>query len=138
MTTISLTVVMLCVCTERACVCNKELVCKAVRLAFSCQTSDISLPFILTPWLLQMKKSRLADVEDLIRLEGPLTEDAVLKTLQSRFYNRKYQVIKMPSFYVDICVSNYLCKLSWKSWPDATCTPLQNYTISIISLDLAK
>ena len=42
-----------------------------------------------------MKKSRLADVDDLIRLEGPLTEDAVLKTLQSRFYNRKYQVKKI-------------------------------------------
>ena len=32
-------------------VCNTELVCKAVRLAFSCQTSAISLPFILNPWL---------------------------------------------------------------------------------------
>ena len=44
---ISLTVVMLSVCTKRVCVCDKELVCKAVRLAFSCQTSDISIPFIL-------------------------------------------------------------------------------------------
>ena len=47
---ISLTVVMLCVCTKRVCVCNNELVCKAVWLAFSCQTSAISLPFILIPW----------------------------------------------------------------------------------------
>ena len=31
------------------CVCNTELVCKAVRLAFSCQTSAISLPFIPIP-----------------------------------------------------------------------------------------
>ena len=38
--------VMLCVCTKRVCVRNNELVCKAVRLAFLCQTSAISLPFI--------------------------------------------------------------------------------------------
>ena len=48
---ISLTIVMLCVCTKRVCVCNNELVWKAVRLAFSCQTSAISLPFILIPWV---------------------------------------------------------------------------------------
>ena len=29
---------------------DKELVCKAVQQAFSCQTSAISLPFILVPW----------------------------------------------------------------------------------------
>ena len=38
------------VCTKRVCVCNNELVCKAVRLAFSFQTSAISLPFILIPF----------------------------------------------------------------------------------------
>ena len=42
---------MLCVCTKRVCVYYNELVCKAVRLAFSCQTSAISLPFILIPCL---------------------------------------------------------------------------------------
>ena len=47
---ISLTVIMLCVCTKRVCMCNYELVCKAVWLAFSCQTSAISLPFILICW----------------------------------------------------------------------------------------
>ena len=40
----------LCVCTKRVSVCDTELVCKAVRLAFSCQTSVISLPFIPIPW----------------------------------------------------------------------------------------
>ena len=39
-----------------------------------------------------MKKSSLAEISDLIRLQGPLTEDAVVKTLQARFYNDKYQV----------------------------------------------
>ena len=47
---ISLTVVMLCVCTKRVCMCNTELVCKAVRLAFSYQTSAIALPF--NPWFI--------------------------------------------------------------------------------------
>ena len=46
-----MTVVMLCVCTKRVCVCYTELVCKTVRLACSCQTSAISLPFILIPCL---------------------------------------------------------------------------------------
>ena len=40
----------------------------------------------------EIRHSRLADIEDLIRLQGPLTEDAVLKTLQARFYNKKFQV----------------------------------------------
>jgi len=39
----------------------------------------------------EMKNSKLAEIEDLIRLQGPLTEDAVVKTLQARFYNNKYQ-----------------------------------------------
>ena len=46
---ISLTSVMLCVCNRRVCVKFTVLVCKAVRLAFSCQTSAISFPFILFP-----------------------------------------------------------------------------------------
>ena len=44
---------MLCVCTKRVCVCNIELVCKAVWLAFSCQTIASSLPFILIAWFWQ-------------------------------------------------------------------------------------
>ena len=40
----------------------------------------------------EMKRSSLAEISDLIRLQGPLTEDAVVKTLQARFYNQKYQV----------------------------------------------
>ena len=39
-----------------------------------------------------MKRSSLAEISDLIRLQGPLTEDAVVKTLQARFYNEKFQV----------------------------------------------
>ena len=40
---------MFCVCTKRVGLCNTELVCKAVRMAFSCQTSAIGLPFIPIP-----------------------------------------------------------------------------------------
>lgn len=32
------------------------------------------------------------DMEDLIHLQGPLTEDAVMRTLQARFNERKYFV----------------------------------------------
>ena len=41
---------MLCVCTKRVCVRFTVLVCKAVQLAFSCQTSSILFPFIPIPW----------------------------------------------------------------------------------------
>jgi hypothetical protein len=43
----------------------------------------------------EIRRSRLADIDDLIRLQGPLTEDAVLKTLQARFYNKKFQVSRL-------------------------------------------
>lgn len=33
-----------------------------------------------------------ADVEDLIHLRGPLTEDAVVRALQARFYHNKFYV----------------------------------------------
>ena len=68
---------MLCVCTKRVCVCNTQLVCKAVRLAFSCQTSAITLPFIPIPCcrLLLEKGGSVegnVDVEDDICTETPL------------------------------------------------------------------
>ena len=52
---ITLTVVMLCVCTKRVCVCDIELVCKAARLGFSCQTNAIFFPFIHIPWFITTK-----------------------------------------------------------------------------------
>ena len=42
---------MLYVCAKRVCVRFTKLVCKAMRLAFSCQTSVISFPFIPIPWV---------------------------------------------------------------------------------------
>ena len=36
--------------------------------------------------------TRYIQVEDLIRVPGPITEHSLLKTLQARFYNGKYYV----------------------------------------------
>ena len=46
----------MCVCTNRVFVCNKEPVCKAVLRAFSCQTSAISIHFILVPCFITIQK----------------------------------------------------------------------------------
>lgn len=40
------------------------------------------------------KNVRPVDIEDLIHMSGPLTEDAVMRTLQARFNAGKYLVIK--------------------------------------------
>jgi len=37
-----------------------------------------------------VKKSKLADVQDLIHLQPPLSEDIVLRTLQARYFNKNY------------------------------------------------
>lgn len=38
----------------------------------------------------QQQRGRLAKMQDLIQLEPPLTEDAIMRTLQARFNNQKY------------------------------------------------
>ena len=38
----------------------------------------------------EVRKSKLADVHDLIHLPQPITEDLVLRALQARFFNRNY------------------------------------------------
>ena len=38
------------------------------------------------------KKSKLGNLSDLIHLEPPLNEDAVIRALQARFFNQKYYV----------------------------------------------
>ena len=40
----------------------------------------------------QSVRSSLSNVDDLIHLAGPLTEDAVLKTLQARYYQDEFFV----------------------------------------------
>lgn len=42
--------------------------------------------------LRQSVRASSANVDDLIHLAGPLTEDAVLKTLQARYYAQEYFV----------------------------------------------
>eukprot|EP00095_Tigriopus_kingsejongensis_P002709 maker-scaffold809_size94238-snap-gene-0.26 protein:Tk02709 transcript:maker-scaffold809_size94238-snap-gene-0.26-mRNA-1 annotation:"myosin-i heavy chain" len=38
----------------------------------------------------ESRKSRMAEVQDLIHLDSPMTEDAIVRTLQARFFNQKY------------------------------------------------
>ena len=40
------------------------------------------------------KSTKLAEMQDLIHLERPLTEDSIMRALQARFFNQKYYVSK--------------------------------------------
>ena len=66
---------MLYVCIKGVYKCNNKLVCKAVRLAFSCQTSAISLLFILI------------GLGSVMELYGPLVTTVYVKCL---FLTMKY------------------------------------------------
>ena len=46
------------------------------------------------------RKSKLGDIQDLIHLEPPLSEDVIMRALQSRFFNQKYFVGKI--FFKDL------------------------------------
>ena len=49
----------------------------------------------------EVRKSKLVDVQDLIHLTPPLSEDLVLRTLQARFFNKCYFVsFFLQYFYV--------------------------------------
>ena len=39
--------------------------------------------------------AQYAAMEDLIQISGPLTEDAIIRVLQARFYRRQYYVSSM-------------------------------------------
>ena len=47
---------------------------------------------VRTPPMEEAKKSKLAEINDLIHLESPITEDLVIRTLQARFVNQKFMV----------------------------------------------
>ncbi|XP_022237040.1 unconventional myosin-Vb-like [Limulus polyphemus] len=47
-------------------------------------------PELCKPNIGMIRPSACPDVHDLIHLPGPLTEDAVLRTLHTRFFNREY------------------------------------------------
>lgn len=55
---------------------------------------DTILPKTLSPirTVTGAHKVQSKDMEDLIHLQGPLTEDAVMRTLQARFNDGKYFV----------------------------------------------
>ena len=40
----------------------------------------------------EARKNKLAELQDLIHLEGELSEDSVVRALQTRFFNQKYFV----------------------------------------------
>ena len=50
----------------------------------------------------EARKNKLSELRDLIHLEGDLTEDSVVRALQTRFFNQKYFV---SSFH---CIRNCL------------------------------
>ena len=54
----------------------------------------------------EARKNKLAELQDLIHLEGELSEDSVVRALQTRFFNQKYFVsmidIMVPTLGVDI------------------------------------
>lgn len=52
------------------------------------------------------QKTLPKDMEDLIHLPGPLTEDAVMRTLQARFADGKYFVSKLIDLFVYLICLN--------------------------------
>ena len=40
----------------------------------------------------EARKNKLAELQDMIHLEGELSEDSVVRALQTRFFNQKYFV----------------------------------------------
>lgn len=48
-----------------------------------------------------------SEMEDLIHLTGPLTEDAVMKTLQARFLEKKFFVSKILQFLLLKILNNF-------------------------------
>ena len=48
----------------------------------------------------EARKNKMAELTDLIHIEGDLTEDAVVRALQTRFFNQKYFVSYFLSFYL--------------------------------------
>jgi hypothetical protein len=49
-----------------------------------------------------MKRGNLGGLNDLILLEPPLNEDAVIRALQARFFNQKYHVSEMKTFVLGL------------------------------------
>lgn len=65
-------------------------------------TEIISIkPRIITPKYTATSKNILPkDMDDLIHLQGPLTEDAVMRILHARFEDGKYFVSKKTFFFL--------------------------------------
>lgn len=76
------------------------------------------------------------DMEDLIHLQGPLTEDAVMRTLQARFNERKYFVSKR-FFPFLLQITNYKLQIPFESlmelyWFLIIAFPLWTFSIRLL------
>ena len=70
----------------------------------------------------EAKKSKLAELQDLIHLEPPINEDLVLRALQSRFFSKKFFVstysagnLVLPQLFLgfifsDQCRTYFTCR----------------------------
>ena len=50
----------------------------------------------------EARKNKLAELQDLIHLEGELSEDSVVRALQTRFFNQKYFVSMIDTMVVTL------------------------------------
>ena len=51
---------------------------------------------------IRIHENAYCQVNDLIHLPGPLTEDALLRSLQSRFYAKQYYVSQLNFFKIQL------------------------------------
>lgn len=65
----------------------------------------------------EARKSRLAEIRDLIHLDPQMTEDSILRTLQARFFNQKYLVSpknmhsRILTLELRVCIPVHVCLL---------------------------
>ena len=58
----------------------------------------------------EFRKSKLAELQDLIHMDLPLTEDSIMRALQARFFNQKY-FVSVYSMFLNFVIKKFLiCK----------------------------
>ena len=121
---------MLWIWTKKMYMCDNKLVLKAVRLAFSCQTSAISLPFILIPWfklirkyavLLTLRRVSL-ECTQILFITLKLGLISFLKNYKKLVYNDYYENESDSQF------SRYVCRKTkrrlWRQFREHSPLPL--------------
>ena len=64
----------------------------------------------------EVLRNRLSEIQDLIHLEAPITEDSIMRTLQARFFNQKYFVSHLP-ILIPVLRSGFHRLSLWKITP---------------------